>query len=323
MRRKSRAIRALCATIGLWVAGRLAAHFVALPSMPVTPRALTRNAAPATKTTTPKKVRQRGSSITILLDPPIKQKPKTAPIPSSPSRNDAVGLPSPSINDVPRTDPPERLSHPRHAPPLHGSGWILIRPDRTRREIAPLGQLGASQMGARLLVPMEQLLEGLSLSFRLSASPSLIHNREAALGLELARPLRLPFAVLLEARLPAKAHTPPRPALILIGGLYDQPVTHRVIAEGYAQAGIVGLKHSLLFADGHLTLATPLGSSSHAPRLGVGIWGGAQPGIARVDVGPSLIFPSQSFRLSLDWRFRTAGTARPYSGPSLTLGKDF
>jgi hypothetical protein len=44
---------------------------------------------------------------------------------------------------------------------------------------------------------------------------------------------------------------------------------------------------------------------------------------ARLDIGPSIALVHQGARLTADWRVRIAGQARPGSGPSLTLGKDF
>jgi hypothetical protein len=64
-------------------------------------------------------------------------------------------------------------------------------------------------------------------------------------------------------------------------------------------------------------------------RLGFGAaaWGAAQPGIARVDVGPQAVLhlplgPAGA-RLSAEYRFRVAGKARPANGISITLGADF
>lgn len=178
-------------------------------------------------------------------------------------------------------------------------------------------------MGARLLIPVDVVADGLSVSLRLSAATFSKEGREAAVGLDLARPFGLPLSFLAEERFPIEKGGRPRPAFLVVGGLYDHAIFQGILAEGYAQGGSVGITHRLLFADGHLTLTTPFGKAPHSPRLGLGIWGGAQPGLARLDLGPTLIFPTKSARISLDWRFRIAGTARPASGPSLSIGKDF
>jgi hypothetical protein len=57
------------------------------------------------------------------------------------------------------------------------------------------------------------------------------------------------------------------------------------------------------------------------------MWGAAQPGAARLDLGPTLTADMRgdatSPRLALDWRQRVAGDALPPSGPALTLAVDF
>jgi len=62
--------------------------------------------------------------------------------------------------------------------------------------------------------------------------------------------------------------------------------------------------------------------------VGGGVWGGAQKGAARLDIGPSATMTiglgeSAAARLGLDWRFRVAGDAAPASGPALTLSAGF
>ena len=105
------------------------------------------------------------------------------------------------------------------------------------------------------------------------------------------------------------------------GGLYRRPVAWGLMLDGYAQAGLVGLKERDVFADGGFTLSRPvIGRFS----LGLGAWGGYQPGIYRMDAGPRLslqVRPNVS--LHLDWRQRLAGAALPSSGPALGLGANF
>jgi hypothetical protein len=57
---------------------------------------------------------------------------------------------------------------------------------------------------------------------------------------------------------------------------------------------------------------------------GIGVWGGYQPGLYRVDADPRIsmrVRPNVS--LHLDWRQRLAGAAEPGSGPAVTLGANF
>jgi hypothetical protein len=56
----------------------------------------------------------------------------------------------------------------------------------------------------------------------------------------------------------------------------------------------------------------------------MGVWGGYQPGLYRVDAGPRIsmrVRPNVS--LHFDWRQRLAGAAEPGSGPAVTLGANF
>lgn len=99
-------------------------------------------------------------------------------------------------------------------------------------------------------------------------------------------------------------------------------------AEFYAQAGYVGGAGATPFADGQLRIdgrvvqAGPL-----EVRAGAGAWGGVQRDAARFDVGPAVTLgvsqSAASARIGLDWRFRVAGTARPASGPALTVSAGF
>lgn len=60
---------------------------------------------------------------------------------------------------------------------------------------------------------------------------------------------------------------------------------------------------------------------------GAGVWGGAQEGSSRLDVGPSAAVSFRlgqaRARLAADYRFRVAGEAAPASGPALTLSAGF
>jgi hypothetical protein len=61
--------------------------------------------------------------------------------------------------------------------------------------------------------------------------------------------------------------------------------------------------------------------------LGVALSGGAQPGVSRLDIGPQLQIrlplPQGGARLSVEWRERIAGDAKPGSGLAITLAADF
>ena len=75
------------------------------------------------------------------------------------------------------------------------------------------------------------------------------------------------------------------------------------------------------FVDGALTLTRPVYKQFSA---GFGVWGGAQPGVYRVDAGPRVTMRVRNnIKVHFDWRQRLAGNANPGSGPAVTLAGDF
>ena len=57
---------------------------------------------------------------------------------------------------------------------------------------------------------------------------------------------------------------------------------------------------------------------------GLGVWGGMQPGVSRLDVGPRVSLKVRdNMRVHFDWRQRVAGNAQPGSGGAVTLAGDF
>lgn len=106
-------------------------------------------------------------------------------------------------------------------------------------------------------------------------------------------------------------------------GGFDDLALGRLRLDAYAQAGVVGLRRRDGFVDGALRLSLPAGRF----RMGAGAWAAAQPGVARLDVGPQLSLRltvgGASVAVAADWRLRVAGSARPGSGPALTLATSF
>jgi len=101
----------------------------------------------------------------------------------------------------------------------------------------------------------------------------------------------------------------------------------RIELDGYAQAGVVGAHRQDLFADGALRIARRIEVGRSALLAGAGLWGAAQPGAARLDVGPHLALRvpagATTVSVAVDGRLRVAGDARPGSGAALTLSTDF
>lgn len=186
------------------------------------------------------------------------------------------------------------------------------------------GQLGGSQAGARLVYALD-LRRRIALVGRVT-TPLGDGLREASLGIEW-QPTRLPVRFVVEQRV-AVSRGQGGPGAGVIGGFGPIDIGHRLRAESYAQMGIIRRVATEPYVDGALRVTHPVGSLGPLRfDLGTGVWGGAQRGATRLDLGPSLgvALPMrrQSLRLALDWRQRIAGDAHPGSGPALTLGSDF
>ena len=99
------------------------------------------------------------------------------------------------------------------------------------------------------------------------------------------------------------------------------PLPWQFRLDSYFQGGVVGIKSHDLFFDGAFTATRPLFRNISA---GIGVWGGVQPGLSRLDVGPRLTMQvRKNLKVHLDWRQKLVGNARPGSGPALTLAGDF
>lgn len=208
--------------------------------------------------------------------------------------------------------------------------WSLVRGGPGPEALGRGGQLGGSQAGARLDLRLGHPAPGLTLTAygRLSRALRAPAAPEAALGLAVrAAPARpLPLSLGVERRLALGRSARNAFALVATAGLAPVRLGPGLEAEGYAQTGVVGLSRRDPFADGRLGLTRPLDPRG---RIGAGLAlsGGAQPGAARLDIGPAahirLPVARGGLRLTLEWRERIAGDARPGSGPALSLGGDF
>jgi hypothetical protein len=110
-------------------------------------------------------------------------------------------------------------------------------------------------------------------------------------------------------------------AMFIEGGVYQRPMPWGFELDAYAQAGVVGARRRDLFADGGFTMTKPIYGRYSA---GFGMWGGIQPGIYRLDMGPRVSMRVRNnMRVHLDWRQRVVGNAEQGSGPAITLAADF
>lgn len=251
--------------------------------------------------------------------------PVDAELPSPALVNDfasrAIAALQPSVASVAPLTPTPAQPSSRWS----GSAWLLARAGN-EAVIANNGLLGGSQAGARVLFRVnDDVARPLSLGVRVS-SPLRRSGVEAAAGVEWQPFADVPVRVLAERRQRLSGEGRSAFALLAHGGVSDLPVASGFRLEAYAQAGVVGARSRDLFADAGATLVRPL-SADHPAGLavGAGVWGGAQPGASRLDVGPRVTttLAGGRARVSLDWRFRVAGDSAPSSGPSLTLGTGF
>lgn len=204
------------------------------------------------------------------------------------------------------------------------SSWLVVRGRGASVGAPGAAQLGGGQAGLRVVVPLVPSA-GFSGFARLSA-PLAGTGREAAMGLEW-RPGRLPVRIVAGRRF-SLDHAAGGLELGVLGGVDSVRLPAGFSLEGYGQAGAIQRHRIEPYADGALRVLRPIARLGPVGiALGIGGWGGAQRDAARFDLGPSAAFSlpvaGRSVRLSLDWRQRLAGAARPGSGPVLTLGSDF
>jgi hypothetical protein len=230
-------------------------------------------------------------------DPPARQ----PPIYPNPSVADAKPEPLPS------TDPAHRLSL---------SAWLLVRDGPTG--LATAGTLGGSEVGVRAYFPITPTL---SATARLSA-PLRTSGAEASVGVALRRG---PVTAILERRIALEPGGRNDFAATVVAGVWGVRLPREFRLDAYGQAGFVGRDG---FADGALRIERRIASRGKTEfAVGAGAWGGFQPGVGRVDIGPQVVIRTPvaggTLRASGEWRQRVAGKAQPASGPAITVGMDF
>ena len=228
-----------------------------------------------------------------------------------PSRRSSTTMPQQSL---PQAALKARLDR------LQLSAWALLRGRPGPASLATGGTLGGSQAGARLTYYVSPLLAA---SLRSSTPVDGARGGEIAAGVRVTPFRAIPLSLTAERRQAIGRTGGGRSAFAMFieGGLYQRPLPWGFALDAYAQAGVVGARSRDLFADGGLTMTKPLFGRYSA---GFGLWGGVQPGLYRVDVGPRVSMRVRgNMRVHLDWRQRVVGNAEPGSGPALTLAADF
>lgn len=254
--------------------------------------------------------------VTSLLPAPV-QPPRPPTAVGSPDTPRAATIVIPAIPSP--VAPPYLARGPGR---LTGSAWLLARGGPAGTVSG--GQLGASQGGLRLAYALGSRRK-VALVARV-ATPLEGAGREAALGVEW-QPTRWPIRLVAEQRFALDGGRG-GPTLGVIAGYGPTDVTPGIRLEAYGQAGGIARDGIEGFVDASARLTHPLGKLAGASvDIGVGAWGSAQRDAERFDVGPSIVaalpVARKTLRLTLDWRERIAGAARPGSGPALSIGSDF
>ncbi len=252
-----------------------------------------------------------------------------APIAFSLGEQNPYFEPVPQIGQWPRFGPGGGSSRPvEAATPLRParfdrlqlSAWAMMRAQPGGASLASGGTMGGSQAGARLLY---RFSPHLAASLRSSAPVGgASRGGEVAGGIRYQPFARIPMALTAERR-QAIGRYGGRSAFALFaeGGLYDRPMPLGTTLNAYLQGGVVGLSSRDLFVDGSAAFTRPLWRNISA---GLGMWGGAQPGLYRIDAGPRVSMRvGRSMRLHLDYRQRLIGNAQPGSGAVVTVAGDF
>lgn len=327
----SRPLRFLGAVIGgwvgvrtamLWPVGQAIVQAVApAAAAEANPAALVRPAAAKVAAARPATLRQGTRSIpparqaagsVVALTPAGREMARTSPVLA---RSADLPLISPT-NEQPLAgvDAPVAFQASRWSV----SAWAILRPDGRATPFA--SQLGGSQAGARIAYAIDGARR-IAVYARVSSAID-ARQREAAVGIDW-RPTRLPIHLAAERRIGIEGIRSGT-AIGAFGGMGRTRAIGSVQVEGYAQGGVIFRERPEGYADGSARATIPVTSRVD---LGLGAWGGAQRGAARVDIGPTigvtLPVARHALRLSADWRQRVAGDARPGSGPALSLGTDF
>lgn len=227
----------------------------------------------------------------------------------------AMAAQAPLLQSTPRF---ERSAPPQGLDRLSLTGWATMRNKAGPDSLTSGGTLGGSEAGSRLIW---RFTPKLAATVRASAPINSQRGAEAALGVRYQPFLQWPVAVTLERRHGFRDYGQSAFAIFAEGGAYGQPMPWRSTLDGYVQAGVVDFNDPDWFVDGQAAVTRPIWRNLSA---GLGLWGAAQPGLRRVDVGPRMsVGLGRAMRAHVDYRLNAAGNARPGSGTVVTLAGDF
>lgn len=233
----------------------------------------------------------------------------------------------PEEETVAATGTIDATPHATVRPRWSGAAWVFLRGGGRTSALAPVGQIGGGQAGARMLYRLDGRGR-LAVSGRISRALGGPRQTEAAIGLDWRPVARLPLHVMAERRIAIDRGGRNAWTLGIAGGVYAVPLAGRWRLDGYGEAGLVGMRRHDPYADGAVRVARAIElGRDMSLTLGGGLWGATQPGAQRMDLGPSVVLrvpvTRRALSVALDWRERVAGRARPGSGAALTVAMDF
>lgn len=340
MRAFSAPVRFLAGVVMLWAGARIwwllpehvqrevvpPAQAGTEPALPkVTPA--TAAAAPWRQARPPSPMHEQTASphhITLAMA----KEPRPAAVPAPVALD--TGSPGPRPHASVSIDLPPSPSRPQPGASVSrwsGNAYLFVR-NGGSDALAAGGQLGGGQIGARIAWRLNR--DGptkAALAARAYAPLDNHRGSELAVGLDLHPLPRRPLRLSIERRFDAGGEGRSAWSAYAAGGFW-RPIGNGVELDGYAQAGLVGVRSHDLFADGALRIARRMDiGRDTALRIGGGAWAGAQPGVERLDIGPRLAagftLGNANLSAAVEGRFRIAGDAAPGSGVALTLATDF
>lgn len=208
--------------------------------------------------------------------------------------------------------------------------WTFMRKEALSAPGSAWPRYGGSQAGAVLRYYFDPENRRRPLAYlRATTALGTVSESEVALGLGI-RPLpSVPVTVAGEARAyRSLGQTSFRPAALAYTELAPFPLPLGFLGEAYVQGGYVGGKFATGFVDGQFRADTAVLDFAGAKvRAGAGLWGGAQKGVSRLDAGPGVSaqfdLAGAPSRMSMDYRYRLLGNAKPDSGPTVTISAGF
>ena len=333
----ARPVRFLLLILSAWVIGRASGHWLWLPETAMEEaRETLSSPALAAEETPPHRSAFTHAMVAAASRgdrPPISAWRTRSVLPplSAPARYG--GRIEPSAMPVSAEPPsqgaatPERIAlAPAFAMPVGSrwtvDGWLFLR-NGHGDALGQGGTLGGSQAGLRIA---RALSETSAIYARISGAIDRPRQPELALGASWRPLAAMGWSLNAERRVALDDRGRDGFALFAAGGIGPQPIASDWQLDGYAQAGLVGLKRRDGFVDGRLSITRPLVSGQpDRLRFGVTMSGAAQPQVERLDIGPRIEWRPAAMPLSasLEWLQRIAGNAAPGSGPALTIGTHF